>query len=99
MRQVAAGIFVIASLAATVRLLHTESPPTYIEAAPSAGLNFRFRNSPTSRKYLIETMGGGVAIFDYDNDGWPDIFLVNGARVKSGQKDEQPLDKSSPDCW
>ena len=99
MRQVAAGFFVIASLAATVRLLHTESPATYIEAAHSAGLNFRFRNSPTSRKYLIETMGGGVAIFDYDNDGWPDVFFVNGAALKDPQPDGEGVNKSAPEFW
>src|SRR5579863_5875206 len=30
-----------------------------------------------SKKYIIETTGTGVSIFDYDNDGWPDIFIVN----------------------
>src|ERR1700752_1081458 len=34
-----------------------------------------------SKKYIIETTGTGVAIFDYDNDGWPDIFVVNGATL------------------
>jgi enediyne biosynthesis protein E4 len=34
-----------------------------------------------TKKYIIETTGNGVAIFDYDNDGWPDIFLVNGTRL------------------
>jgi hypothetical protein len=35
----------------------------------------------TTKKYIIETTGTGLAIFDYDNDGWPDIFIVNGARL------------------
>src|SRR5215470_9706477 len=99
MRLAFAAIFVIAALAATARVLHTESPPTYVEAGPAAGLNFRFHNSPTSRKYLIETMGGGVAIFDYDNDGWPDVFFVNGAALKDPQPNGQALDKSAPDFW
>ena len=34
-----------------------------------------------TKKYIIETTGSGVAIFDYDNDGWPDIFLVNGTTL------------------
>lgn len=34
-----------------------------------------------TKKYIIETTGAGVAIFDYDNDGWPDIFFVNGTRL------------------
>ncbi len=35
-----------------------------------------------TKKYIIETTGTGVAIFDYDNDGWPDIFIVNGTKVE-----------------
>lgn len=35
-----------------------------------------------SKKYILETTGTGVAIFDYDNDGWPDIFLVNGTTLE-----------------
>ena len=36
----------------------------------------------TTKKYIIETTGTGVAIFDYDNDGWPDIFVVNGTTLE-----------------
>src|SRR6267143_2357235 len=36
----------------------------------------------TTKKYIIETTGTGVAIFDYDNDGWPDIFVVNGTKLE-----------------
>src|SRR6184192_1014768 len=41
-----------------------------------------------TKKYIIETTGTGVAIFDYDNDGWPDIFIVNGTTLEaaSGSK-------------
>src|SRR5580700_6916929 len=35
-----------------------------------------------TKKYIIETTGTGVAIFDYDNDGWPDIFVVNGTTLE-----------------
>jgi enediyne biosynthesis protein E4 len=45
------------------------------------GLNYTLLNSPTPQKYLIETMPGGVALFDYNNDGLLDIFLVNGGHV------------------
>src|SRR4029077_2479312 len=47
------------------------------------GLDFTLQNSPTPQKYLMETMPGGVALFDYNNDGLLDIFLVNGGRVTS----------------
>src|SRR5215471_17144964 len=36
----------------------------------------------SAKKYIIETTGTGVAIFDYDNDGWPDIFVVNGTKLE-----------------
>jgi enediyne biosynthesis protein E4 len=42
-------------------------------------VNFQYHSSHTSKKYLLETMGAGVALFDYDNDGRLDIYLVNGA--------------------
>jgi hypothetical protein len=43
-----------------------------------AGLHFVHNNGAFGKKFLPETMGPGVAFIDYDNDGWPDIFLVNG---------------------
>ncbi len=44
----------------------------------SAGVHFVHNNGAFGKKFLPETMGPGVAFIDYDNDGWPDIFLVNG---------------------
>ena len=46
-----------------------------------AGLDFVHRNSPTSQKYVIETMAGGVAVLDYDNDSRLDLFFVNGGKL------------------
>jgi hypothetical protein len=43
-----------------------------------------------SKKYIIETTGTGVAIFDYDNDGWPDIFIVNGTSLDSAASKKRP---------
>jgi hypothetical protein len=53
--------------------------PKFIETSSALGISFRNIASHTSKKYLIETMAPGVALFDYDNDGRLDIFVVNGA--------------------
>jgi hypothetical protein len=53
------------------------------------GVNFKHEASPTSQKYLVEAMGAGVALFDCDNDGRLDIFLVNGALI------EDPMPKGA----
>jgi enediyne biosynthesis protein E4 len=74
-------------------------PTKFTEVQVAAGMHFQYRNSPTPNKYLIETMGGGVAVFDYDGDGWPDVFFVNGAALKNPQPNDQPPDKSAPVYW
>jgi hypothetical protein len=55
----------------------------YIDVTYALNINFEYVASHTSRKYLIETMGSGVALFDYDNDGRLDILVVNGAPLSS----------------
>jgi enediyne biosynthesis protein E4 len=51
---------------------------TFRDITQKAGIHFVHNNAAFGKKYLPETMGPGVAFIDYDNDGWPDIFLVNG---------------------
>jgi enediyne biosynthesis protein E4 len=53
------------------------------EAKLPRGIDFTLQNSPTPQKHLIETMPGGVALLDYNNDGLLDIFFVNGGRLAS----------------
>src|SRR6516164_2679967 len=48
------------------------------DVTQQAGIHFLHNNGAFGKKYLPETMGPGVAFIDYDNDGWPDIFLANG---------------------
>lgn len=55
-----------------------ETSVTFVDVAAEAGLTFRHENGATPEKYMPETMGAGALIFDFDSDGWPDIFLVNG---------------------
>ena len=63
------------------------SPIRFREVAQEAGLDFVLHNNPTPRKHMIETMAGGVAAFDYNNDGKVDIFFTNGAAIPSLEKD------------
>ena len=66
-------------------------PAWFIDAAGSAGLRMKNVNGGTdTKKYIIETTGSGVAILDYDNDGWPDIFLVNGTSLDRGREKDPP---------
>jgi len=51
---------------------------TFRDITAAAGIRFTHNNGAFGKKYLPETMGPGVAFIDYDGDGWPDIFLVNG---------------------
>ena len=62
------------------------------DIALKAGLRFTTQNSPTPNKNQIETMVAGVGLIDYDGDGYPDIYVVNGAAIPS-------LHKDSPVYW
>ncbi|MHB8302964.1 MAG: CRTAC1 family protein [Acidobacteriaceae bacterium] len=58
------------------------TPAWFIDVAKQAGIQVVDVNGGVKRKrYIIEATGSGVAILDYDNDGWPDIFLVNGTTL------------------
>ena len=49
----------------------------------------------STKKYIIETTGSGVAILDYDRDGWPDIYLVNGNALELGTEQEPASNRPS----
>jgi enediyne biosynthesis protein E4 len=71
----------------------------FTDATAALGIRFAQENSATSNKYLIETMGGGVALFDYDNDDRLDIFFTNGAKLADPMPDAGRPDKSEPKYW
>lgn len=75
------GLFAVAGADVT-----EPAPVQFRDVAGSAGLSFVLDNHATPEKYLIEAMAGGVAAFDYDNDGRIDIFFTNGAATPSLKK-------------
>jgi len=85
------GLLALASVVAS-------SMPIFEVSLPR-GLDFTHRNSPTTQKYLIETMGGGVALLDYNNDGLLDIFLVNSGQLTSPMQTPETFDRHDPQYW
>jgi hypothetical protein len=67
-------------------------PIRMTSGAASSGLDFVLRNSAQGQKYQVETLPGGLGVIDFDNDGWPDIFCVNGAALPS-------MTKTGPEYW
>jgi hypothetical protein len=64
---------------------------SFVNVAREAGLNAKtVFGGEHKNKYLLETTGCGVAFYDYDNDGWLDIFLVNGSRLEGFAKGQEP---------
>jgi enediyne biosynthesis protein E4 len=70
----------------------TEGPIVFEEIAQRSGLSFVSDSSPTPNKNQPETMVAGVGLLDYDNDGYLDVLLVNGAAIPS-------LQKETPKYW
>jgi enediyne biosynthesis protein E4 len=75
-----------------------ESEP-FFRVGPLKGVDFTLRNSPTSRKYLIETMPGGIALLDYNNDGLLDVFLVNAGHVPDPMRSLVSFRRNDRSYW
>src|SRR5205085_6648124 len=89
-----AAIILVILLGIGLPILRAQSLPVrFTDITKQAGITFRHVASP-EKKYLVESMSGGVAMFDYDNDGWMDIYFVNSLSVdlaKSGGKSKSIL--------
>ena len=72
-------------------LIHAEIQFTRV--TDEAGIQFRHFSGATGAKHLPETMGGGAAFFDYDNDDAPDLYFVNGAPLTESTIDVQPTNR------
>src|SRR5438445_3931286 len=101
------GFLFLCALAAAFPLQHsgksaeqpTATPGKFSDVTAAVGVRFHYESSHTSKKYLIETMGAGVALFDYDNDGRLDIFLVNGAPLEDPTPKGAIPQKTGPQYW
>src|SRR6266404_290600 len=67
-------------------------PIVFTERANEAGINFVLKNHATPEKRQIEAMPGGVAVIDYNNDGYEDLYFTNGAAIPQ-------LEKIDPSYW
>jgi hypothetical protein len=75
------------------------SPEPILNVRQPRGIDFTLENSPTPLKYLIETMPGGVALLDYNNDGLLDIFFVNGGRMTAPMQQPENFARHDPKYW
>ena len=73
--------------------------PKFVDVTSRSGVTFKNAPSLTSQKYLIESMVGGVAMLDYDGDGWLDLFFLNGAALDDPMPAGKSPDKSDPRYW
>jgi len=92
---------ILLRVACGLTLMLGAAPPAVpvFEVILPRGLDFTLQNSPTDQKYLIETMPGGVALLDYNNDGLLDVFFVNGGRVTSPMQTPENFDRHDPRYW
>lgn len=77
----------------------SEQPGRFVDITANSNVKFRYQSSHTSKKYLLETMGAGVALLDYDNDGRLDIFFVNGAPLSDPTAKGTIPQKTGPQYW
>jgi hypothetical protein len=74
-------------------------PGKFVDVSEKAGVHFLHNANHTARKYQIETMGSGVGLFDCDNDGRLDLYLVNGASFPDPEAKGSVPVKNGPGDW
>ncbi len=74
----------------TASQTRTNEQVSFQRITESAGITFRHGSGGATKDYIVESKGGGVALFDYDGDGWLDIYFVNGSTWELLGKDHAP---------
>ena len=97
------SVLIVLCIAATVRVASGQrgtagttspgAPPQFTNVASAAGLDFRHVNGGTPDRHLLEIMGSGGLFFDYDEDGWVDVFLVDGGSLVDAKVDATARDR------
>lgn len=88
MRLLAGSALFTGELARGLEKTAAEGPIRFVNAASGSGLDFVLCNGAFGHKYQVETLPGGIGVIDFDNDGWPDLYCVNGAALPSLQKSD-----------
>jgi len=84
-------IALLTVLGASLLSANEAAAPQFVDIARQAGVIFRHTNGASPGKHLAETMGAGGLFFDYDGDGWQDIFLVDSGSVVDAAVNTQRL--------
>jgi len=66
---------------------------SFVDVTRTANIDFHLTAGSAQKQYIFESVEGGVAVFDFDNDGWPDIYFVNGTTMELGNGPHAPVGK------
>ncbi len=101
------GLFLVALIVGPFPAQQSAKPPgepkrlpgKFTDVTRELGVRFQYLSSHTPKHYLLETMGAGVALFDFDNDGRLDILFVNGAPLTDPTPKGSIPQKTAPKYW
>src|SRR5438874_446372 len=88
---VSTGTALVSATRRTVGIVDPKAPRVFEDVTARTALaQFKHHSGGPQKDYIIECVSGGVAVFDYDNDGLPDIYLLNGSTIAAEQGKEKP---------